>query len=193
MISVLEYNKTKPILLVKILEELNLEFRFTLLESKIIQSDRIIFPPIDNFDKTYRKLQITNIFNLLKLYKKPILSIGNGFLLMANKIIDKEKQGLGFFDFKVSSDYAVKDVNMVECNLCKLKNSELLHNINNDEKIKIAGSQKKLGLKYCTSLVNLEGEKYAITSENKKFYAAHVNYSQNTDFIKKIINNFTCC
>ena len=127
MIVILGYNNLKTEYLNQILESNGLEYKYSLLENDIIQADKIILPHLDNFNSTYRRMNLMNLFSVLRMIKNPILGINNGFRLMCNDLINKYKKGLGFFNFDIICiDGQNNNPNIVEGNLKILENSTLL-------------------------------------------------------------------
>lgn len=191
MISILDYNNKRSDVLSEILDILNLDYIYTLNESEIINSDSIILPEIENFKRSYRKLQLTNISNLLKICSKPILAIGSGFSLMVNDIIDKQKKGLDFFDVNLKYKIFETEINTIDGHLEKVKSSKLISNIPAEQQIKVNLFQRDLISKYTTSVLTSDKLKFAITSENKNYFALHTDIKMNYEFTKTIILNFS--
>lgn len=190
MIAILDYNKDKFNSIIELLGGINKEIYFTLNESKIINSDKLILPPVVNFNRAYRKLQLTNIFNLLKIYKKPILSLENGFLFMINEITDKRKKGLGFFNLNM--ECYTYDTQLVFMNgkFQKLKNCSLSKNIKDKQTVKVTEIEKELISNYCTSEAIVNGVEFAVTSEYKNYSAIHINIKENYNLVETLIKNF---
>jgi len=190
MIIILAYNRDISYPLTQILESLKVEFKHSISESEIINSDKIILPELLNFDKTIRKLQLTNISNVLKIYNKPILSLGNGFCLMSNHIFDKGKKGLCFFNLDIkTSDFEIHD-NFVEGTLSKFEGSKLLVNINDGEKVRIKKNFTLLQKNYASSIAVYKDEDYSVTFEYKNYYSLHMDIKHNQVLAEKIIGNF---
>jgi len=67
-------------------------------EQKILSSDKIIIPDTSNLCDSLRKLKLMNMMSVLRLFKKPILGINQGMILMCRKISSIQKAGLGLID-----------------------------------------------------------------------------------------------
>lgn len=67
-------------------------------ESMICGADKIIFPVSGDPITALRKLQITNLSNLIKIIKKPFLGIDVGMQLLCSEIKGKNLNGMGIID-----------------------------------------------------------------------------------------------
>lgn len=67
-------------------------------ESMICGADKIIFPVSGDPITALRKLQITNLSNLIKIIKKPFLGIEVGMQLLCSEIKGKNLSGMSIFN-----------------------------------------------------------------------------------------------
>lgn len=77
----------------------DVEINVSKAESMICGADKIIFPVSGDPVPAVKKLQITNLSNLIKIIKKPLLGIDIGMQLLCSKIKDKNLNGIGIFNF----------------------------------------------------------------------------------------------
>ncbi len=102
MVTIVSYNKHNSEFIKSLLGMREFEIKISSLEIDIVNADKIILPDANKFDTAYRKLQLCNLFSVLRLMSKPVLGINVGLHLMCNRIVNKEKIGLGLFDFDTS-------------------------------------------------------------------------------------------
>lgn len=192
MILVLGYNNTESGFLNKIFSELNIEYRYSLLEGQISKADKLILPHPQNFNSTYRRMQMMNLFSLLRLIKKPILGINDGFCLMCNHILNKYKCGLGLFDMDIESntDEDVNEQNFIEGYLNKMGESVLVKNLKEKEVIHFLPKREIENYPYITSMIKNKEENYALTLEHKNYFSVKLNFEHNRQIGEQIIRNF---
>lgn len=80
----------------------NVDVIISKAESMICGADKIIFPVSGDPATAVRKLQLTNLSNLIKIIKKPFLGINVGMQLLCSEIKGKNLNGMGIID--VSSE-----------------------------------------------------------------------------------------
>lgn len=100
MIAIVDYGE-RPAYLLYQLEKLGIEQKFTSVESEILAADRIILPDCKDLKRAVRRLHLLNLFSMLRMIKKPVLGIGNGFALMCEGTGFTSCEGLGFFPVSV--------------------------------------------------------------------------------------------
>ncbi len=102
MIAIVDYGERPEYLLYR-LEKLGIELKFTSVESEILAADRIILPDCRDLKKAVKRLHLLNLFSMLRMVKKPVLGIGNGFALMCEGTPVMNCEGLGFFPISVNT------------------------------------------------------------------------------------------
>ncbi|MFA7228357.1 MAG: imidazole glycerol phosphate synthase subunit HisH [Melioribacteraceae bacterium] len=80
-----------------LLSGLNIPFLISSRESDICKADKIIFPGEGDALSSLKRLHMMNLFNLLRLIKKPLLGIGLGMQLLSERSKEGESAGLGVF------------------------------------------------------------------------------------------------
>lgn len=192
MVVVLDYNKSESELLNKLFAEYNIDYKYSLAESHIINSDKIILPnPID-FNAAYRKMQMSNLFSFLRLMQKPILGINNGFCLMCDDILDKKKCGLGFFkiDSNSKSSDEESQSNLVNGKLQICEKSKLVNERLNNSTIKFDVNIQTKDCEFSSSTILYNEEIYSLTCEYKNYYSLDLILEENMPIAKSIISNF---
>lgn len=101
MIAIVDYGERPEYLLYQ-LEKLGMELKFTSVESEILAADRIILPDCKDLKRAVKRLHLLNLFSMLRMIKKPVLGIGNGFAMMCEGTPVLNCEGLGFFPISVS-------------------------------------------------------------------------------------------
>jgi imidazoleglycerol phosphate synthase glutamine amidotransferase subunit HisH len=191
MITILGYNSTETEYLNKILKEANIPFKYSLLETKISRSDKIILPHPTNFTLSYRKLNMMNLFSFLKFYKKPILGLNDGFSLMCNQLIDKDKCGLGFFDMSISSTECEELENGLTKGILLIsRDSKLLDNSFNGHEVEFNPNSYSRISEYAKSEILYENKKYSLTFEHDNYYGFCLDFSKNETLGSALIRNF---
>lgn len=191
MVLVLSYNSLSSNYLTEIIKESNLPYCYSLSEGQILRADKIILPHPDNFDYAYRHMQMYNLFSALKLVKKPILGINDGFRLMCNKIISKKRFGFGFFDLDCSNLIAENNVpDFYSDRIISETKSNLTNSLNDDENfIFIPNNHTRIN-KYTKSNVSCMGYTFSVTKENKNYFGVELDFIANKKIGNTIIKNF---
>jgi imidazoleglycerol phosphate synthase glutamine amidotransferase subunit HisH len=191
MVLVLSYNILSSNYLSEIIEESNSPYCYSLSEGQIIKADKIILPHPDNFDYAYRHLQMYNLFSALRLVKKPILGINDGFRMMCNKILSKKRFGLGFFDLDCANLIAENDVpDFYSDRIISETKSKLTNNLNDDTNLVFSPENQTRINKYTKSKVSCMGDTFSLTKENKNYFGVELDFTANQTIGNTIIKNF---
>lgn len=190
MILVLGYNKSETDILNKIFEKNNIDYKYSLLESDILNSDKIILPESQNFSSAYRNMNMMNLFSILRMVKKPILGINNGYKLMCNQLLNNSKCGLGFFNIDVevreenSSEDSFANGEIIIAENCKLLKSLPFNSVLFNKDIQLEAFD-------CSKIIiNSNEKKYSLLHEYKNFYGLEINFAQNSIISEQIITKF---
>lgn len=97
MIALVEYGAGNTASVSNALKSLGAEYIITNKESEICGADKVIFPGVGEASSAVRQLHITNLFNLLRIIKKPLLGICLGMQLLAEKSSEGDVTCLGVF------------------------------------------------------------------------------------------------
>ncbi|HQF43650.1 MAG TPA: imidazole glycerol phosphate synthase subunit HisH [Ignavibacteriaceae bacterium] len=97
MITIVDYGDICIERVAESLKKITDDFRVSKKESNICNSDKIVLAGCGSAVTVMRKIQLLNLYSVLRVVKKPILGIGLGMQLMS----DYSKEGnfpcLGFF------------------------------------------------------------------------------------------------
>jgi len=190
MIAILKYSIQNKQEFSEIFEKLNLDYTFTLDEAIIIKASHLILPDTYNLNKSIRKMQLMNLYSVLRMIKKPILGINNGFNLMCNNLSDIQKLGLGLFpiDSKTCSINDEENNNIGKINV--LKKTNILEQINT--KKVTCNLDRQIDVNdYTTSVISNNNQDYSLTCENGNYYSIQMEISKNKELFEKLIENFT--
>ncbi len=170
-------------------KKLNIEYKISLKEKDISKANFIILPDTNSIGKLIRKMQLMNLYSMLKILNTPILGVNNGMILMCDEIIDFNKAGLGFFSLDVNSIVKNSNGEYFERKVKYLKKSKLLKDLN-VEKVLIKNKNYLSKNLYTTSILNSGGKEISLTMENENFYGVQIDEMENSILFSQIINNF---
>lgn len=191
MILILGYNNCESKCLNDILDANKIEYKYSLLESQIIKSDKFIFPHPLNFNSTYRKLNMMNLFSMLRMVKKPIFGMNNGFRLMCGQLLNETKCGLGFLplELNLSSNLELPE-NIVQGTIGFKNPSKLLNEKYRGTDIKFNLNYLPIVSDYSKAIISHEGLEYSLTYESDYYYGTDLNNELNPKICSEIIKNF---
>ncbi len=190
MIVILKYSNKNEQEFSGIFEKLKLEYTFTLDESIIIKASHIILPDTNNLNKAVRKMQLMNLYSVLRMIKKPILGINNGFNLMCNNLTDIQKLGLGLFPIDSETCSSKNEVSNNIGKINVLKKTNILEQIN----IKTVNCNLDRPIDvndFTTSVISNNNQEYSLTCENGNYYSIQMEISKNKELFEKLVENFT--
>ena len=191
MILIIGYNNSESKCLNDILDSCKIKYKYSLLESQIIKADKFILPNPLNFNSSYKKLNMMNLFSLLRMVKKPILGINNGFRLMCGQLINESKCGLGFLPLELNISSNLESSEIKGYGTIKFKStSKLLKENFEGEEINFTPNYLPIICEYTKAMINYEGLEYSLTYESDYYYGADLNYELNPVVCKEIIKNF---
>jgi imidazoleglycerol phosphate synthase glutamine amidotransferase subunit HisH len=191
MILILDINKNKTEFLNRIFDLQDIEYKYSLAENDIFTADKIILPHPFDLTFSYRRMNLMNLFSVLRIIKIPILGINDGFRLMCRHLTGMQRHGLGFFDLDTNNqDKQESDQNINNGCLSILKATKLLDKKYDSAEIYFnAGDQPLLNL-YSTFKIKSDAEDYSFICENKNYCALSINTDLNEEICRKVILNF---
>lgn len=191
MIIILDYQQNH-LTMSNFLKEKGEYFKFSLREDEILNASKIILPDTENIQKAIKKLQIYNLFNLLRIVNKPILGINNGFFLMCNEILNLNKCGLGLFDLTIVNSKNVVEDKLVEGLIEISEDSKLLNSNFNNRSVLFEIENQLSVNEFTKSSLNYFDQKFNLICENQNYYGIQIFYEQpkNLEIFKEILTNF---
>lgn len=190
MIVLLNYNKIYSPNLDDILDELGSEYIYSNSESDLLRADRIILPNPNDFNSTFKKMSMMNLFSLLRIVNKPILGINNAVRLMCNQIGDNFKCGLGLFNLDKDPLEEIENLNLEIGAIEISQESYLLPQDFSNESVNFDPRLHSLISGYSKSFI-IKGElKFTLTLENNNYFGLELILDQNRNLAKEVIRNF---
>ena len=191
MVVILKFDSNVEEFYSTLFMELNIDYKISLRENDISRAEYIILPDTDLLIKVIKKLQVMNLYSLLRMKKVPILGVNNGMVLMCNKIVDINKTGLGFFNINANtiSINDEKGEEIKETEFRKVDKSKLL----TDTSEIVRFNKKKKYLKsnhFSTSKINIDKNEYSFIMEKDNYFGIQIDIKENKDLFKKILTNF---
>lgn len=135
MIALIEYGAGNTASVSNALKSVGASFIITSKEHEICAADKVIFPGVGEASSAVRQLHMTNLFNLLRIIKKPLLGICVGMQLLADKSEEGNATCLGVFPVTSVKfdDKKVKVPHMGWNRVNSIKESKLFYEIKNNE------------------------------------------------------------
>ncbi len=192
MIVILGYSESESEIINQTLLGNEIEFKYSLLEHHITKAEKIILPDANNLKLAYRKMQLTNLFSVLRLLNKPILGINNGFRLMCGEILSNNKCGLGFFQMDFDSSIEERKVeNYPDIGIIHVKDdSKLLDSAFNKIEINFNKELQSTERQFSSSIIKVGEKNFSLTCEFKNYYSLEIDTYKNESITKAVINNF---
>ena len=97
MVTIVDYDDVCIDEVAASIKKITVNFKVSRSESDICSSDKIIFAGCGNAPAVMKKIQLLNLYSVLRIVKKPMLGIGLGMQLMADHSEEGNFSCLGFF------------------------------------------------------------------------------------------------
>ncbi|MDX9925412.1 MAG: imidazole glycerol phosphate synthase subunit HisH [Ignavibacteriaceae bacterium] len=142
MITVLDYGAGNIASVKNVLDELKIDYLISNREMDICKGDKIIFPGVGEASFAIKKLHLMNLFNLLRIIKKPFLGICLGMQLLAEKSDEGNVTCLGVYPgtIKKFEDTSLQVPHMGWNNVNHNSDNKLFHKIKSGELFYFANS-----------------------------------------------------
>lgn len=189
MIAVIECGKKTDNVLSEVLRSLNQEYKVTENEFIICKSDKIILTGEGEACDGARKLNMLNLYSVLRVIKKPILGIGLGLELMTENIANENIAGLGIFPIKSGRLKQKKNGTNEFDEITLIGTSRLFEGVNEREKFFFKGNYFMPQTEYSTSIINDENG-YAASVEKGNAYGVQFYPELSGEAGIQILNNF---
>ncbi|NOX18467.1 MAG: hypothetical protein GXO87_09345 [Chlorobi bacterium] len=186
MIAIVNYDRKAAKKLSSFLSDRGIDNIATLDEAEISLSDKIILPHFHDLKSTLKKLQLSNIFSLLKVVKKDILGINSGMLLFCRFIKDAELTGLGVFE---NAEVCMRNKLRFDSKLQVLKECKLLKGCA-DEIFHFEFEYYISDNVNAVAQVNFEDKNISAVAAKNNYYAALFSIEDSGSAGEKIIRNF---
>ncbi|MDY0081647.1 MAG: imidazole glycerol phosphate synthase subunit HisH [Ignavibacteriaceae bacterium] len=173
------------------LKQITDDFRVSKKESDICNSDKIILAGCGSAVTVMRKIQLLNLYSVLRVVKKPILGIGLGMQLMSDYSNEGNFPCLGFFPgTAVQFDQSIDESSykgMHQINICK--SSVLFNNIEEKAEFYFNNSYYLPKSDLSTSAY-FENDICSSSIENGNAYAVQFHPEMSGEAGLKLLQNF---
>lgn len=191
MIALIDSGAGNVASVANVLTELNADYKLTKREIDICNSDKIIFPGVGEASFAVRQLHILNLFNLLRIIKKPMLGICLGMQLMCEKLIEGNTSGLGVFPIstEIFDKEKVKVPHMGWNKVEKLNGQKLFEGINNGEYFYYANSYY-IPVNEFTIAKSTHGIEFSAAVQENNFYGVQFHPEKSGAAGIQLLKNF---
>ncbi len=186
MVAIINYERKTAQRISQFLSELNIENKITLEEVEISSADKIILPHFNDLKSALRKLQLSNVFNLLKVVKKDILGINAGMILFCQYISHENLTGLGILQ-------NVEVCGRTKCDFdskIEIKNPPDILEHCEDEEFHFSFEYYLTTQENTIAEVEFENKRISAAVKNKNFRAVLFEPENSGEGGKKVIRNF---
>ena len=173
------------------LKDLNCEYVLTQKEKDICDAEKIIFPGVGEASYAVRKLHLLNLFNLLRILKKPVLGICLGMQLMCEKLIEGNTTGLGIFPVstEIFDKEKVKVPHMGWNKVEKINGQKLFEGIDSGEYFYYANSYYVPINEFTIAKTN-NGIEFSASIQKNNYYGVQFHPEKSGQAGIKLLKNF---
>ena len=170
---------------------MNCDFKITNNEYDICKSEKVIFPGVGEASFAMRQLHITNLSNLLRVVKKPLLGICLGMQLLCDKSKEGGVSGLGIFPYSTEKydESKIKVPHMGWNQINYAKPSKLFDNINEGEFFYFAHSFYIPMNEHSTSVCSYDVD-FCASIEKNNYYGVQFHPEKSGPAGIQLIKNF---
>jgi len=129
MVGIVDYGFDSKSSLALALQELEIDYKVTNDEFFITKCSHIILPDTKDIVSAIKQLNISNLFNFLRICKKPVLGISAGLKIMCDYAGEENRACLGIFPLSTNRFQENLSRNLFTLKRRENYTSPLLHNI----------------------------------------------------------------
>lgn len=191
MVTIVDYGDVCIDEVAQALKTITTDFKVSRNELDICGADKIILAGCGSASSVMRKIQLLNLYSVLRVVRKPMLGIGLGMQLMADYSTEGKFSCLGFFSGSaikfddVAKESTFKGMHKVE--ICRQSilfdgidvNSEFF--FNNDYYL----PKSELSTSTCESVIS-----FCSSIENENAYGVQFHPEMSGEAGLKLLNNF---
>lgn len=186
-IVIIDYSAFDNSSLISTLRELNADFEVSKTESVICRSKKIIMPDTDDIKSSIRKLQLLNMFSMLKMVDKPILGINAGLYILCESICDIQAKGLSFFPLQADRS---EDEEGSWKSISIINDTKLLSGIVEPYSFYFKQKYTTPVMELTRALFTFEGNEYSAVIENKNVFGTVFSPELSGDNGLQVLRNF---
>ncbi|MFH1195902.1 MAG: hypothetical protein V1720_09305 [bacterium] len=186
-VIIIDYSRGDYEGLISSLEDLGAEYELSKIESTICKSKKVILPDAGDIGGSIKKLQLLNMFSMLKMVNKPMLGINAGLYILCESICDISSKGLAFFPVTASP---LRDGEGSWKNVKKISNSILLDGI--EEPLEFFFKEKYTVpvTELSQATFSIESSEYSAVLQNKNIFGTVFNPELSGEKGKQVLKNF---
>ncbi|MBU1101282.1 MAG: imidazole glycerol phosphate synthase subunit HisH [Bacteroidetes bacterium] len=191
MIALIEYGAGNTASVSNALNSLGYDHLITNREDEIIKADKIIFPGVGEASSAMRRLHMNNLFNLLRIVKKPLLGICLGMQLLCERSLEGDVACLGIFPTESEKfDSTKTKVPHMGWNEIEIKKESLLFSgIENGEYFYFAHSFYLPINNYTTSSA-VQDVEFTASMQKDNFYGVQFHPEKSGEVGMRLLKNF---
>jgi len=191
MITIVDYGDACINEVAASLKKITEDFKISRNELDICESDKIILAGCGSAPSVMKKIQLLNLYSVLRVVKKPMLGIGLGMQLMADYSTEGNFSCLGFFPgTAIKFDEAIEESSykgMHKISCCK--QSILFEGIDDNAEFFFNNSyylpKSDLSTSTCQSMIE-----FCTSIENENSYGVQFHPEMSGEAGLKLIKNF---
>ena len=191
MIAIIDYGAGNTASVANALNEITPEVIITKREIDICKADKIILPGVGEASSAMRQLSLSNITNLLRVIKKPLLGICLGAQLLCTKSEEGNVPCIGIFPMNVerfkSDDITIPHMGWNQVSIPKKE--KLFDGIADNENFYFAHSYYIPQSEYSTSRCTY-GIDFASSIEKNNFYGVQFHPEKSGEAGLRVLRNF---
>lgn len=191
MITIVDYGDACVLDVASALREITSDFVISKSEADIYKSDKIIFAGSGSAVAVMKKIQLLNLYSVLRLFKKPMLGIGLGMQLMADYSTEGNFPCLGLFPgTAIKFDEQINELSYKgfhQINFCK--SSILFNGIGDKSEFFFNNSYYLPKSEFSTSTCQMEVA-FCASIENKNAYGVQFHPEASGAVGLKLLKNF---
>lgn len=157
-------------------------------EAILIKASHIILPHCSDVKDAIKRLHLKNLSSALRVYKKPVLGVGNGLILMCENILPENLKGLGFFECQPYGSSEKTIPNGYQINY-KSKSAIVPFDLLNEVQFEELSYRIDENELTCYSL-QYSNKSFAAQIEKKNYFGTIFNLIDSGELGRKTIENF---
>ncbi len=191
MITIVDYGDVCINQVAASLKKITEDFKVSRNELDIFSSEKIIFAGCGEAPSVMRKIQLLNLYSVLRIVKKPMLGIGLGMQLMADYSTEGNFSCLGFFPgTAIKFDDSVHESSYKGMHKIKsCRHSALFEGIDDNAQFFFNNSyylpKSDLSTSTCQSMIE-----FCTSIENENSYGVQFHPEMSGEAGLKLIKNF---
>ena len=190
MVVVLQLGIQQDNKLFTLLEKIDCQFKLSNSERDILSADKLILCIEKDLPSILRNLHIHNLFSLLRMIKKPILTIGSGVQLLYDRLLDDNSAGLGIVNLPENIDDTIHMTD-IECeiNIKVLKKERLFDGFGDMTKFYF-NKATYIPLTDDTTAVAEKENECCVAIEKSNYYGVQFHPELSGEAGEKLLRNF---